>query len=319
MSGAEILALAMIVSFIALLFSGFPVAWILGGLAAVFTALAIVLEVDFQVPTHVDWFYASLSVDRIWDVMENWVLVALPMFIFMGILLDRSGIARALLTGFSRLLGGVRGGLAIAVTVIGVVLAASTGIIGAPVVLLGLLGLPVMLANGYDKHLATGTVATVGTLGILIPPSIMLVIMADRMAMSVGDLFLGALIPGVLLGMLYIAYIALVGLVKPSLAPAAEHERMDLAATWGLVKAIVPRRVADTRGARQHILRTCHAHRSGGRGRRGGAVAGPRERRDQPAGDARGDRRDLTHLGIHFRRDSGRRVLQPGPARSRRR
>ncbi len=131
MSGSEILALAMIVSFIALLFSGFPVAWILAGLAAVFTALAIILEVDFQVPTHVDWFYASLSVDRIWDVMENWVLVALPMFIFMGILLDRSGIARDRLTGFSRLLGGVRGGLAITVTIIGVLLAASTGIIGA--------------------------------------------------------------------------------------------------------------------------------------------------------------------------------------------
>ena len=240
MSGAEILALTMIVSFIVLLFSGFPVAWIIGGLAAVFTALAIILEVDFQVPTHVDWFYTSLSVDRIWDVMENWVLVALPMFIFMGILLDRSGIARDLLTGFSRLLGGVRGGLAITVTIIGVLLAASTGIIGASVVLLGLLGLPVMLANGYDKHLATGTVAAVGTLGILIPPSIMLVIMADRMAMSVGDLFLGALIPGVLLGMLYIVYLALVGFVKPSLVPAAEYEPMDLAAAWGLVKAIVP-------------------------------------------------------------------------------
>ncbi len=240
MSGAEVLALVMILSFIALVFSGFPIAWVLGGLAAVFTGLAIILEVDFSIPTSVDWFYTSMSIDRIWDIMENWVMVALPMFIFMGILLDRSGIAYSLLTGFSRLFGGISGGLAITVTIIGVLLAACTGIIGASVVLLGLLGLPVMLEHGYDRRLASGTVCAVGTLGILIPPSIMLVVMADRMAMSVGDLFLGALFPGMLLGGLYIAYLAIVGLVKPSLAPAAKAEAMDLAAVWDLVKAIVP-------------------------------------------------------------------------------
>ncbi len=240
MSGAEVLALVMILSFIALVFSGFPIAWVLGGLAAVFTGLAIILEVDFSIPTSVDWFYTSMSIDRIWDIMENWVMVALPMFIFMGILLDRSGIAHSLLTGFSRLFGGISGGLAITVTIIGVLLAACTGIIGASVVLLGLLGLPVMLEHGYDRRLAAGTVCAVGTLGILIPPSIMLVVMADRMAMSVGDLFLGALFPGMLLGGLYIAYLAIVGLVKPSLAPAVKAEAMDLAAAWDLVKAIVP-------------------------------------------------------------------------------
>ena len=240
MSGSELLALAMIFSFVVLVFTGFPIAWILGGLAAVFTALAIILQVDFNISTHVDWFYTSMSVDRIWDVMENWVMVALPMFIFMGILLDRSGIARDLLTGFSRLLGGVRGGLAITVTIIGILLAASTGIIGASVVLLGLLGLPIMLENGYDKRLAAGTVCAVGTLGILIPPSIMLVVMADRMAMSVGDLFLGALIPGMMLGGLYITYLLLVGLFRPSLAPAGKTEPIDLAAVLVLFKAIVP-------------------------------------------------------------------------------
>ncbi len=240
MSGAEALALTMIGAFIVLVFTGFPIAWILGGLAAVFTALAIVLEVDFAIPMNIDWFYTSMTVDRIWDVMENWVMVALPMFIFMGILLDRSGIARSLLTGFARLLGPVRGGLAITVTIIGVLLAASTGIIGASVVLLGLLGLPAMLENGYDRRLASGTVCAVGTLGILIPPSIMLVVMADRMAMSVGDLFLGALFPGVLLGGLYIVYLLGVGLVKPAYAPATPREPIDLAAVWELVKAIVP-------------------------------------------------------------------------------
>ena len=240
MTGAEVLALTMMVAFIGLVFTGFPIAWILGGLAVAFTALAIIFEVDFAIPSGVDWFYTSMSVDRIWDVMENWVMVALPMFIFMGVLLDRSGIARGLLNGFARLLGPVRGGLAITVTVIGVLLAASTGIIGASVVLLGLLGLPVMLENRYDKHLASGTVCAVGTLGILIPPSIMLVVMADRMAMSVGDLFLGALFPGILLGGLYIAYLFGVGWLQPEKAPAVPTEPMNLRAAWQLFLAVVP-------------------------------------------------------------------------------
>ena len=240
MPANEILALAMFASFIALVFTGFPVAWILGGLSVLFTALAIVLEVDFNLPVGVGWDYTSLTVDRVWNVMENWVMVALPMFIFMGLLLDRSGIANQLMISFSRLFGGIRGGLAITVTLIGVLLAATTGIIGASVVLLALLGLPVMLKQGYDQSLASGTVCAVGTLGILIPPSIMLVLMADRMSMSVGDLFLGAVFPGMLLGGLYIAYLLAYGLLKPDGAPAAEHEPVDWAAIVDLFKAILP-------------------------------------------------------------------------------
>ena len=240
MAANEILAILMFVSFIALVFTGFPVAWILGGLSILFTAIAIIAEVDFNLPIGLDWNYTSLAVDRIWNVMENWVMVALPMFIFMGLLLDRSGIANQLMTSFARLFGGVRGGLAIAVTLIGLLLAATTGIIGASVVLLALLGLPVMLQAGYDKSLATGTITAVGTLGILIPPSIMLVLMADRMSMSVGDLFLGAVFPGMLLGGLYIAYILGMGLLRPATAPAGETEAFDLAAAWQLFKAILP-------------------------------------------------------------------------------
>jgi tripartite ATP-independent transporter DctM subunit len=179
-------------------------------------------------------------VDRIWNVMENWVMVALPMFILMGLLLDRSGIARELMTSFARLFGGIRGGLAITVTLIGLLLAATTGIIGASVVLLALLGLPVMLKEGYNPSFAAGTVCAVGTLGILIPPSIMLVLMADRMSMSVGDLFLGAVFPGVLLAGLYILYILGYGLLKPDHAPAAEHEPVDWGAIVELFKAILP-------------------------------------------------------------------------------
>lgn len=236
----EILAIGMFVSFIALVFTGFPVAWLLGGLAVVFSALAVVLEADFNLATDMDWSYTSLTVERIWNVMENWVMVALPMFILMGLLLDRSGIANQLMSSFARLFGNLRGGLAITVTVIGLLLAATTGIIGASVVLLALLGLPAMLQQGYDKSLATGTVCAVGTLGILIPPSIMLVLMADRMAMSVGDLFLGAVFPGALLGGLYISYLLLVGWLQPERAPAAPTEPFDWSAIKELFLAILP-------------------------------------------------------------------------------
>jgi tripartite ATP-independent transporter DctM subunit len=240
MAANEVLALLMFFSFISLVFTGFPVAWLLGGLSIIFTALAIVLDADFQIPIGMGWDYTSLTVDRIWNVMENWVMVALPMFILMGLLLDRSGIARELMTSFARLFGGIRGGLAITVTLIGLLLAATTGIIGASVVLLALLGLPVMLKEGYNPSFASGTVCAVGTLGILIPPSIMLVLMADRMSMSVGDLFLGAVFPGVLLAGLYILYILGYGLLKPDAAPAAEHEPVDWPAIAELFKAILP-------------------------------------------------------------------------------
>ena len=212
----EILAIGMFASFILLVFTGFPVAWILGGLAVLFSAISVILEADFSIPTGLNWSYTSLTVERIWSVMGNWVMVALPMFILMGLLLDRSGIANNLMKNFSKLFGSINGGLAISVSLIGLLLAASTGIIGASVVLLALLGLPIMLQEGYDRSFASGTVCAVGTLGILIPPSIMLVLMADRMAMSVGDLFLGALTPGALLGGLYIVYLLLVGLLRPT-------------------------------------------------------------------------------------------------------
>ena len=222
MEAREFLALSMFVLFIGLIFTGFPVAWVLGGLAVLFTAIAIVFERDLGLYTGVDWSYSSMLVERIWSIMDNWVLVALPMFILMGLLLDRSGIAGELMRNIARLFGRVRGGLAITVALIGILLAATTGIIGASVVLLALLGLPPMLKTGYNPALATGTVCAVGTLGILIPPSIMLVLMADRLAMSVGDLFLGAFIPGALLGGLYVVYILGYAILKPESAPVPD-------------------------------------------------------------------------------------------------
>jgi tripartite ATP-independent transporter DctM subunit len=237
----EILIVSMFLSFVVLIFSGFPVAWVLGGLSILFTAIAVIVEADFGIPVGADWAYASLSVDRSWDLMNNWVLVALPMFIFMGLMLDRSGVASDLMTNFARLFGRVRGGLAVAVSVIGILLAASTGIIGASVVLLALLGLPIMLREGYEAEFASGTVAAVGTLGILIPPSIMLVMMADRLAISVGELFLGALIPGVMLGLLYVLYILLYARLRPAAAPLGDAAvPIDRSIVWGVGKAIAP-------------------------------------------------------------------------------
>ena len=147
MPANEILAILMFVSFIALVFTGFPVAWILGGLAVLFSAFAVVLKVDFALPIAMDWAYTSLTVDRIWNVMENWVMVALPMFILMGLLLDRSGIAKQLMTSFARLFGGIRGGLAVTIALIGLSAWQRAPASSAhPSCCSSLLGLPVMLA-----------------------------------------------------------------------------------------------------------------------------------------------------------------------------
>jgi len=241
MSVREWLAVAMFGAFIIGILSGFPVAWVLGGVAVLFTAIAIIVQQDFGHFTGVDWSYASIVTDRIWDLMDNWVLVALPMFICMGLFLDRAGIAADLMRDVSRLFGRMRGGLAVTVALIGVILAACTGIIGASVVLLALLGLPPMLEARYAPTFAAGTVCAVGTLGILIPPSIMLVLMADRLAISVGDLFLGAVIPGLLLAGLYIAFLVLYPAFRPEVAPAPDHaDEVDAALILSVFRDIVP-------------------------------------------------------------------------------
>jgi tripartite ATP-independent transporter DctM subunit len=241
MTVREWLAIAMFAAFIVGILTGFPVAWVLGGVAVLFTAIAIIAERDFGFYTGVDWSYASLVADRIWDLMDNWVLVALPMFVCMGLLLDRAGIAADLMRDVSRLFGRMRGGLAVSVALIGIVLAASTGIIGASVVLLALLGLPPMLEARYSPSFAAGTVCAVGTLGILIPPSIMLVLMADRLAISVGDLFLGAVIPGLLLAALYITFLVLWPAFRPEVAPAPEEaDPVDASLVFAVFRDIVP-------------------------------------------------------------------------------
>ncbi len=237
----EVLAIAMFVSFIGLLFAGFPVAWTLAGIAIVFAAISIACDTYLDTFIGIDWGYVSIITDDIWNTMTNWVLVALPMFIFMGLMLDRSGIAEHMMENFTQLFGRVRGGLAVTVTLIGVLLAASTGIIGASVVLLTLLSLPIMLRYNYQKELAVGTVCSAGTLGILIPPSIMLVIMADRMSKPVGDLFMGAVFPGLLLGALYVIYIFVIANLRPHVAPLPpDAAKVDLKLILRVFLSVLP-------------------------------------------------------------------------------
>ena len=191
--------------------------------------------------TGLDYNTLGLLTGRIFSIMDNWVLVALPMFIFMGLMLDKSGVAERMMHSMQKLFGKVKGGLAITVTLIGIILAASTGIIGASVVLLGVMSLPIMLKQNYHKPLALGTVAASGCLGILIPPSIMLVIMGDQLGVSVGDLFMGAVFPGIILGALYVFYIVLYGLWKPENAPlAANHKAIELGDVLRVMLDILP-------------------------------------------------------------------------------
>lgn len=237
----EILVIAMFLSFIALLFTGIPVAWVLGGIGVIFAGIGYLADTYFDTITGLDYLTLGLVVNRLWKIMDNWILVALPMFIFMGIMLDKSGVAERLMQSMQELFGRVRGGLAITVTAIGIILAASTGIIGASVVLLAVMSLPSMTKQGYAMPLALGTIASAGTLGILIPPSIMLVIMADQLGLSVGDLFMGAVFPGLMLGAMYIIYILAVGFFKPEAAPIPDDAKpITLAAFANVMKAVLP-------------------------------------------------------------------------------
>lgn len=218
MDYVELLPVFMFLSLAILLFSGYPVAWVLGGLAVVYGGIGIYYDV-FK---FTEFYNVNL---RIWGTAaENPILVAVPMFIFMGTMLERSGVANDLLHCLQVLLRRTPGGLAMSVTIMGTIMAATTGIIGASVVMMTLLALPVMLDRGYDIPLATGTIAASGTLGILIPPSIMLVIMADLLAISVGSLFLAAVLPGVVLSGLYLVYIYIRSKIQPALAPPLPAE-----------------------------------------------------------------------------------------------
>ena len=216
---ADPLAPLMFAVLFLLLFVGYPVAFVLGGVALVFGALALVGDAVTQ-------DYLQLLPERVFGIMANQVLLAIPFFIFMGTMLERSRLAEDLLHTVGLLFGRRPGGLALAVVFVGALLAAATGVVGASVVAMGLISLPIMRRYGYRDELATGVICASGTLGQIIPPSIVLVVLADQLGESVGALFLGALLPGLMLAGLYAAYVAWVTWRRPQDAPPLpQHER----------------------------------------------------------------------------------------------
>jgi tripartite ATP-independent transporter DctM subunit len=207
----------MFVALIVVLLLGFPVAFSLGAVGIGFGFLGIHFGLlDFSL-------FQALP-DRVWGVMSNDTLLAVPFFTFMGLILERSGMAEDLLDTIGKLFGPMRGGLAYAVIFVGALLAATTGVVAASVISMGLISLPIMLRYGYDRRVASGVIAASGTLAQIIPPSLVLIIMADQLGRSVGDMYAGAFIPGITLAGLYALYIAGVTAFRPSYAPALPPE-----------------------------------------------------------------------------------------------
>lgn len=182
-------------------------------------------------------FFALLPL-RIWGIMTNFTLLAVPLFIFMGVMLEKSGVAETLLETMGRLFGRIRGGLALSVIFVGALLAATTGVVGATVVTMGIIALPAMLKHGYSPALATGTIATAGTLGQVIPPSIVLILLADQIGVPIGQLFVAAVVPGAILIVLYTIYVLGVSWAKPEVAPAIAESTDGL---WiAVAKSLLP-------------------------------------------------------------------------------
>lgn len=211
----------MFICLIVLLLLGYPVAFALAANGLVFGLIGI--ELGLFNPS----FLQALP-ERIYGIMNNDTLLAIPFFTFMGLVLERSGMAEDLLDTIGQLFGPVRGGLAFAVVVVGALLAATTGVVAASVIAMGLISLPIMLRYGYDRRVATGVIAASGTLAQIIPPSLVLIIMADQLGRSVGDMYEGALIPGLVLSGLYMSYIAYIALRYPNAAPALPPEARTL-------------------------------------------------------------------------------------------
>jgi tripartite ATP-independent transporter DctM subunit len=223
----EAMPLILFIMLFILLLMGYPVAFTLGGVSVILGMMTFGTN-----------FFNLLPL-RIWGVMTNYVLMAVPLFVFMGVMLEKSGLAEAMLETMALLFGRLRGGLAISVILVGALLGASTGIVGATVVTMGLLSLPTMLRRGYSPQVATGTIAASGTLGQIIPPSVVLVLLGSILNVSIGDMFIGAVIPGLILVGLYLLWIVVVAIIKPDEAPAMSTEALADFHQAGMVKKIL--------------------------------------------------------------------------------
>ncbi|MCU0548061.1 MAG: TRAP transporter large permease subunit [Leptolyngbya sp. Prado105] len=225
------LAIAMFFGFCLMLMSGYPVAFSFAGTAIVFGLIGWL--VDAFDPSRL------LLLPNIWfGTMSNFTLLAIPFFVFLGAVLEKSGLAEELLETIAIVLGPLRGGMALAVILVGTVLAAATGVVAATVIMMGMLSLPVMLRYGYDKQLAAGVIVASGTLAQLIPPSLVLLVLSDQLGVSVGDLFLGALIPGLMLSGVYALYVLVLAFFKPDVAPALPWEARQLSG-FALIKRVL--------------------------------------------------------------------------------
>src|SRR5215204_5158548 len=232
MLSVELLAILMLVSFFVLLLAGIPVGMTLAVSGFVFGYLGFGTTLF------------SLLPHRIFGVVTNATLLAIPLFVFMGMMLERSRLAEDLMDVIGHVAGSLRGGLGVGIILVGVLMGATTGIVGATVVTLGLLTLPGMLRRGYDKGLACGTICASGTLGQIIPPSLILILLADIMNLSVGTLFAAAMIPGLMLAGIYVVYILSLGVLYPKMVPAVPKEERDLLSrselAGKLVRVVLP-------------------------------------------------------------------------------
>lgn len=228
--------LLMFAGALALLSLGYPVAFSLGGVAIGFGFIGVGFGVF-------DPIFLTAFPYRIYGIMENYTLLAIPYFIFLGAMLDKTGIAKRLLETIGLLLGRVRGGLAIAIILVGALLAASTGVVAATVVMMGLISMPIMLEHGYSKELAAGVIVASGTLGQIIPPSLVLIVLGDQLGISVGDLFMGSVIPGLMMVGAFVGHVLLMVHLKPEMAPVLPPEASKVNRIWlrqQVLRAVLP-------------------------------------------------------------------------------
>jgi TRAP-type mannitol/chloroaromatic compound transport system permease large subunit len=241
---AQNMAPIMFFFLIVFLLLGYPVAFSLAALGLSFFVIGVELAPLSGGNINLSWSLLQAMPERIYGVMNNDTLLAIPFFTFMGLILERSGMAEDLLDTIGQLFGPIRGGVAYAVVFVGALLAATTGVVAASVISMGLISLPIMLRYGYDRRVASGVIAASGTLAQIIPPSLVLIVMADQLGKSVGDMYEGAFIPGIVLALLYAGYIFLVTMIKPSAAPALPKEARTLGSGVGGLAVLVALAVA---------------------------------------------------------------------------
>ncbi|MRX51612.1 TRAP transporter large permease subunit [Paracoccus sp. S-4012] len=225
---AENLAPIMFASLVVFLLFGYPVAFALAANGLLFFFIGVELAPLSGGTIFLNWNLLGTMPDRLWGVMSNETLLAIPFFTFMGVILEKSGMAEDLLDTVGQLFGPIRGGLAYAVILVGALLAATTGVVAASVIAMGLISLPIMLRYGYDRRIASGTIAASGTLAQIIPPSLVLIVLADQLGRSVGDMYKGALIPGLILTGFYLSYIFVLTIIRPHWLPALPKEARTL-------------------------------------------------------------------------------------------